>query len=73
MGIGESLTRHIMDAGRTRHYECIWLWVDESNAAATTLYRRLGFVASDDPNQVARVGRDPRRPGVRRLIMRAPL
>lgn len=73
MGIGERLARRVVESGRTQGFDCVWLMVDASNVAATTLYRRLGFVAADDALSVARMDEEFRRYGVRRLVMRALL
>jgi GNAT superfamily N-acetyltransferase len=72
-GIGEHLARRVVEACRARDLDCVWLMVDASNVAATTLYRRLGFVAAHDALSVARMDEEFRRHGVRRLVMRAPL
>ena len=72
-GIGERLTRRVVESCRARDLDCVWLMVDASDTAATTLYRRLGFVAADDALSLARMDEELRRRGVRRLVMRAPL
>jgi GNAT superfamily N-acetyltransferase len=72
-GIGERLTRRVVESGRAQGFDYIWLMVNASNVAATTLYRRLGFVAADDALSVARMDEEFRRYGVRRLVMCAPL
>jgi ribosomal protein S18 acetylase RimI-like enzyme len=72
-GIGERLARRAVESGRAQGFDCVWLMVNASNVAATTLYRRLGFVAADDALSAARVDEAFRRYGARRLVMRAPL
>ena len=72
-GAGERLARRVVESGRARGFDCVWLLVNASNVAGATLYRRLGFVVADDALSVARMDEEFRRYGVRRLVMRAAL
>jgi ribosomal protein S18 acetylase RimI-like enzyme len=72
-GIGERLARRAVESGRAQDFDYVSLMVNESNVAASMLYRRLGFVVADDALSVARMDEAFRRYGVRRLVMRAPL
>jgi len=47
-GIGTGLIEALLGAGREDGVEHVWLTVERWNSAATALYRKVGFVPTDD-------------------------
>lgn len=47
-GIGTELIEGLLGAGREAGVERVWLTVERWNKAATALYRKVGFVPTDD-------------------------
>jgi GNAT superfamily N-acetyltransferase len=47
-GIGTGLIEGLLGAGREEGIEHVWLTVERWNNAATALYRKVGFVPTDD-------------------------
>ena len=52
-GIGRALTAAVLDWARERGFARIALWVTEGNAPATSLYERMGFVATGRKDRLA--------------------
>ncbi|MDN0081720.1 N-acetyltransferase [Crenobacter sp. SG2305] len=65
-GVGEQLTRALLDSLRRRGFRSALLTVDPANAGAVRLYQRLGFAIEREEAEYFG-------PGEPRLVMRAQL
>ena len=53
-GVGLALTEAVVDWARTRGAKTVTLWVIESNVDAIRLYRRAGFLETEDRKGLTR-------------------
>ncbi|KQU68479.1 hypothetical protein ASC58_07015 [Phycicoccus sp. Root101] len=60
-GVGAALLAAVDDHARTEGYDEIELWVIDDNTRATGVYRRAGWVPTDDVVADPTSGRDERR------------
>lgn len=49
-GIGTELIEHLLGAGRTEGIDRVWLTVERWNTPAVALYRKVGFVSTENGN-----------------------
>lgn len=48
LGLGREMMRRFLACARQRGYRSIFLWTTEEQAAAVALYRKLGFVLTEE-------------------------
>ena len=69
LGIGEALTKPVIETARKRNASEISLAVFEDNARAISLYRKHGFVQVTMPNLETGFAEEKKQSGRRRIIM----
>ncbi|MCI0478635.1 MAG: GNAT family N-acetyltransferase, partial [Anaerolineales bacterium] len=70
MGIGEALTRRVIEQARAEDARELRLLVFADNARAINLYRKLGFEFADAPEFTQVLDDEARQTGRRRVVMR---
>jgi ribosomal protein S18 acetylase RimI-like enzyme len=73
MGLGEALTRRVIEQAQTEGARELRLLVYADNARAINLYRKLGFEFADAPEFARMLGDEVRQIGRRRVVMRCSL
>ena len=73
IGVGEALTRRVIDQSRPEGASELCLCVFENNSPAIALYRKLGFERVVLPALAAELAADVQEYGRRRVTLRKPL
>ncbi|MEW5817733.1 MAG: GNAT family N-acetyltransferase, partial [Spirochaetota bacterium] len=73
LGVGETLTRRVIEQAGNRGAADLFLAVFEDNARAIRLYRKLGFFPITLPALEPGFAAEKKQSGRRRIVMRKPL
>jgi ribosomal protein S18 acetylase RimI-like enzyme len=73
MGIGEELSRRVIQGAKEQGAKELLLIVTEDNRAAVGLYRKLGFERALIPRLEEHLERERQTTGLKRIVMRKAL